>query len=49
MNSDFRDRISVAVWGVIITLAASALDQPAGPRGQPGPGRAHVDAAHRRR
>jgi hypothetical protein len=25
MNSDFRDRISVAVWGVVITLAASAL------------------------
>ncbi len=25
MNSDFRDRISVAVWGVIITLAVSAL------------------------
>lgn len=25
MNSDFRDRISVAVWGVAITLAASAL------------------------
>jgi hypothetical protein len=25
MNSDFRDRISIAVWGVAITLAASAL------------------------
>ncbi len=25
MNTDFRDRISVAVWAVIITLAASAL------------------------
>jgi hypothetical protein len=25
MNSDYRDRISIAVWGVVITLAASAL------------------------
>ena len=25
MNSDYRDRISIAVWGVAITLAASAL------------------------
>lgn len=25
MNSDYRDRISVAVWAVVITLAASAL------------------------
>lgn len=25
MNSDYHDRISVAVWGVLITLAASAL------------------------
>ncbi|MEA3336560.1 MAG: hypothetical protein U9R25_11660 [Chloroflexota bacterium] len=25
MDSDFRDRISIAVWGVVITLAASAL------------------------
>ena len=25
MNSDYRDRISIAVWGVAITLAVSAL------------------------
>jgi hypothetical protein len=41
-DSDFRDRISVAVWGVIHHPGCQRADQPAWPRGQPGPGRAHM-------